>query len=93
MSNLTLPIKNESMATMATLEIWDSHKRKADTVDLDEGDRARIYDKAIFTSTSTCLIILQNTHSKSSIIPKSMTGSINRSSNQSSNLAMGGTRI
>ncbi len=61
------------MATMVTLEIWDSHKRKADTVDLDEGDRARIYGKAIFTSTSTCLIILQNTHPKSSIIPKSMT--------------------
>jgi len=81
------------MATMATLEIWDSHKRKADTVDLDEGDRARIYDKTIFTSTSTCLIILQNTHSKSSIISKSMTELINRSSNQSSNLAMGGTRI
>jgi hypothetical protein len=93
MSNPTLPIEDEPMATMATLEIWDSHKRKADTVDLDEGDRVRIYGKAIFTSTSTCLIILQNTHSKSSIIPKSMTGSINRSSNQPSNLAMGGTRI
>jgi len=93
MSNSTLPIEDEPMTAMVTPEIWDSHKRKTDTVGLNEGDRAGIYGKAIFTSTSTCLIILQNTHSKFSIISKSMTGSINRSSNQPSNLAMGETRI
>ncbi len=93
MSNSTLFIENESMMTMITLEIWNSHKRKTDTVDLNEGDRVEIYDKTIFTSTSTCLIILQNTHSKFSIISKSMIESINQSSNQSSNLAMSETRI
>ncbi len=93
MSNPTLPTEDGPMAAMATPEIWDSHKCKADTVGLNEGGRVGIYAKAIFTSTSTCLIILQNTHPEFSIIPESMTGSINRSSNQPSNLAMGGTRI
>ncbi len=93
MSNSTLSIENESMTTMITLEIWNFHKRKTDTVNLNEGDRVEIYDKTIFTSTSTCLIILQNTHLKFSIISKSMIESINQSSNQSSNLAMSETRI
>jgi len=83
------------MAAMATPEIWDSHKRKADTVGLDEGGRVGIHGKAILTSTSTstCLIILQNAHPEFFIIPESMTESISRSSNRPSNPAMGRTRI
>jgi len=92
MSNPTLPTEDEPMATMATSKIWDSHKRNAYTIGLDEGNRVRMHGKAIFTSTSTYLTILQNTHLEFSIISKSTTGSISRSSNQPSNLAMGRTR-
>lgn len=62
MLNPTLLTEDGPMAAMVTPEIWDTHKCKADTVDLDEGGRVGIYDNAIFTSTLTCLIILQNTH-------------------------------
>ncbi len=93
MSNPTLPTEDGPMAAMATPEIWDSHKCKADIVGLDEGGRVGIHGKAILTSTSTCLIILQNTHPKFSIIPESMTQSISRSSNRPSNPAMGRTRM
>jgi len=89
MPNPTLPTNDEPMAATATSEVWDSSKRKADTVDMDEGSRVRIHGKAISTSTSTCLTILQNSHSEFSIIPES----ISQLSNQLSNLAMGGTRI
>ena len=87
MSNPTLRINDESMTATATSEVWDSSKRKADTVNMNEG--SRVHGKAIFTSTSTCLIILQNSHSKFSIIPVS----ISQLSNQPSNLVMSGTRI
>ena len=82
MSNLTLPTDDEPMAATATLKSWDFFKRKADTIDLDEGSRVKIHDKAVFTSASTCLIILQNVHSDFSITPKSISDSISRSSNQ-----------
>ncbi len=92
MSNPTLPTEDGPMAAMVTPEIWDSHKRNAYTIGLDEGSRVRMHGKTIFTSTSTYLIILQNTHLKFSIIPESTTGLVSRSSNQPSNLAMGRTR-
>lgn len=82
MSNPTLSIDDEPMLATIILEICDSLKRKVDTVDLDESDRVRIHGNAISTSISTCLIVLQNTHSEFSITP----------SNQPSDLAMGGTR-
>lgn len=82
MSNSTLSIDDESMSTIIISEICDFLKRKTDTVDLNESDRVRIHDNAIFTSISTCLIVLQNTHSKFSITL----------SNQSLNLAMSETR-
>lgn len=43
MLNLTFSIEDEPVAAIVTFEIWDSHKCKADTVDLDEGGRAGIY--------------------------------------------------
>lgn len=92
MLNSTLSIKNESMTTMITSKIWNFHKRNTYTIDLNEGSRVRMHDNAIFTSASTYLIILQNTHLKFSIISKSTTESISWSSNQSSNLAMSRTR-
>ena len=91
MPNPTLPTDDNPMAATATPEIWGSPKRKADTVALDEGGRVGIHGKAISTSTLTCLIILQNTHLNFLITPESMTGSISRSLNKSSELAMGGT--
>ncbi|MCJ1231797.1 hypothetical protein MMC12_008476 [Toensbergia leucococca] len=85
MSSPTLPTDDKPMSAMATPEIWDSPKCKADTVGLDEGGRVRIHGKAISTSTSTCLIILQNIQPEFSITPESITGSISRSSNQPQN--------
>ncbi len=82
MPNPTLPIDDEPMSATVIPEICNSPKRKADTVDLNESGIVRIHGKAIFTSTSTCLIVLQNTHPEFSITP----------SNQPSDLAMGGTR-
>ncbi len=82
MPNPTLPTDDEPMSATTIPEICDSPKRKADTVDLNESGRARIHGNAIFTSISTCLIVLQNTHSEFSITP----------SNQPSDLAMSGTR-
>ena len=89
MSNSTLPTNDEPMVATATLEVGASSKRKADTVDMDEGSRVRIHGKVISTSTSTCLTILQNSHSEFSI----MSESISQLLYQPSNLAMGGTRI
>jgi len=57
MPNPTLPTDDEPMSATAIPEICDSSKRKADTVDLDKSVRARIYGKAMSTSTSTCLIV------------------------------------
>jgi len=56
MPNLTLSTDDEPMAATATLESWDFLKRKADTIDLDEGSRVKIHGKAVSTSASTCLI-------------------------------------
>ncbi len=92
MSNLTLSTDDESMTATITLKSWDFLKRKTDTIDLNEDSTVKIHDKTVFTSVSTCLIILQNVHSNFSITSKSMTDSISRSSNQSWNLAMNETR-
>lgn len=89
MPNPMFPTNDEPMAATATLKVWDSPKRKANTVNMDEGSRVKIHGKAIFTSTSTCLTILQNSHSKFSITSES----ISHLSNQPSNLVMSGTRI
>ncbi len=88
MPNLTLSTDDESMTATITLKSWDFFKRKADTIDLNKDSRVKIHEKTVFTSVSTCLIILQNVHSNFSITSKSMTDSISRSSNQSWNLAM-----
>jgi len=42
-----LPTDEEPIAVIATTEILDSPKRKADTVGLHEGGRVRILGKAI----------------------------------------------
>ncbi len=92
MSNLTLFTDDESMTATITLKSWDFLKRKTDTIDLNEDSTVKIHDKTVFTSVSTCLIILQNVHLNFSITSKSMIDSISRSSNQSWNLAMNETR-
>ncbi len=92
MPNLTLSTDDESMAATITLKSWDFSKRKSVTIDLNEGSRVKIHGKTVFTSASTCLIILQNVHSNFSMTSKAMTDSISRSSNQPWNLAMSGTR-
>ncbi len=88
-SNSMFSINDESMIATITLKIWDSLKRKTNTVNMNEDSRVKIHDKTIFTSTSTCLTILQNSHLKFSIISKS----ISHLSNQSLNLMMSETRI
>ena len=72
MSNSMFSINDESMIATITLKIWDFLKRKANTVNMNEDSRVKIHDKTIFTSTSTCLTILQNSHLKFSIISKSI---------------------
>ncbi len=89
MSNSMFSINDESMIATITLKVWDFLKRKTNTVNMNEDSRVKIHDKTIFTSTSTCLTILQNSHSKFSITSKS----ISHLSNQSSNLVMNETKI
>ena len=55
MSNPTLPTEDGPMAPMATPEIWDSHKCKADTVGLNEGGRVGIHGKAILQLQRQCV--------------------------------------
>ncbi len=92
MSNLMLSTDDESMTATITLKSWNFFKRKSVTIDLNEDSRVKIHDKTVFTSVSTCLIILQNVHSNFSMTSKAMTDSISRSSNQSWNLAISETR-
>ncbi len=82
MPNLTLSTDDEPMTATVTLESWDFFKRKSVTIDLDEGSRVKIHGKTVFTSVSTCLIILQNVHSNFPMTSEAMTDSISRSSNQ-----------
>ncbi len=89
MSNSMFSINDESMIATITLKVWNSLKRKTNTVNMNEGSRVKIHDKTIFTSTSMCLTILQNSHLKFSITSKS----ISHLSNQSLNLVMSETRI
>lgn len=67
MSNSMLSVDEEFIVAMITTKILNSFKRKTDTVDLHVDDRVRILNKTIFTSTSTCLMILQNAHLKFSM--------------------------
>ncbi len=76
MPNPMLSTDEEPIAAMATTEILDSPKRKADAVGLHEGGKVRILGKAISTSTSTCLTILQNAYLKFSTTPMTIIPSI-----------------
>jgi len=89
MPNLVFSTNDEPIIASTTLKAWNSPKRKTDTIDMNEDSKVKIHDKAISTSTSTCLTILQNSHLEFLIILEL----ISYLSNQSSNLVMGETRI